>query len=125
MAGPPRQTTSDLIARLAAEPFAYHFYRAVRLLEAGAPDAPLLGETLSPADDLVRFGQTPTLAFAPSTLESIVPGQEGRPPKILVHFFGLFGPNGALPLHVTEHARDRQRNARDPALVRFRFEGLP
>jgi type VI secretion system protein ImpH len=36
-----------------------------------------------------------------------------------VHFFGLFGPDGPLPLHLTDYARDRRRNARDPTLQRF------
>ena len=38
---------------------------------------------------------------------------------MLVHFFGLFGPDGPLPLHLTEYARDRSRNHRDPSLQRF------
>jgi type VI secretion system protein ImpH len=36
-----------------------------------------------------------------------------------VLFFGLFGPNGPLPLHLTEYARDRVRNHNDPTLSRF------
>ena len=36
-----------------------------------------------------------------------------------MHFFGLFGPDGALPLHLTEYARDRRRNHRDPTFQRF------
>jgi type VI secretion system protein ImpH len=36
-----------------------------------------------------------------------------------VNFFGLLGPNGPLPLHLTEYARDRQRNADDPTMSRF------
>jgi type VI secretion system protein ImpH len=119
MASPARETTSDLIARMAAQPFAFDFFHAVRLLEASAPERPHLGETLSPADDLVRFGQNPSLAFPPSTLESVTAAREGRAAKLLVNFFGMFGPNGALPFHITEHARERQRNAHDPTLVAF------
>ncbi len=36
-----------------------------------------------------------------------------------MHFLGLFGPDGPLPLHLTEYARDRQRNHNDPTLQRF------
>jgi type VI secretion system protein ImpH len=36
-----------------------------------------------------------------------------------VRLFGLFGPNGPLPLHLTEHARERLRNAGDPTFARF------
>ncbi len=119
MASPSGKTTSDLIARLSEEPFGFDFFRAVRLLEASAPGKVLLGDSLSPADDAVRFGQTPSLGFAPSTLASVTPGQAGMPAKFRVFFFGMFGPNGALPLHMTEHARDRERNFRDPTLSAF------
>ncbi len=36
-----------------------------------------------------------------------------------MHFFGLFGPDGPLPLHLTDYARDRRRNARDASFQRF------
>jgi type VI secretion system protein ImpH len=36
-----------------------------------------------------------------------------------VLFFGLFGPNGPLPLHLTEYARARMRNEGDPTFARF------
>jgi type VI secretion system protein ImpH len=32
---------------------------------------------------------------------------------------GLFGPNGPLPLHITEYVRDRVRNQNDPAPLAF------
>jgi type VI secretion system protein ImpH len=34
-------------------------------------------------------------------------------------FFGVFGPNGPLPLHLTEYAHDRRHNFRDHSLARF------
>ena len=36
-----------------------------------------------------------------------------------MNFLGLFGPNGPLPQHLTDFARDRYRNAHDRTLVRF------
>jgi type VI secretion system protein ImpH len=48
-----------------------------------------------------------------------VPPERGRPPRIEVRFFGLFGPNGPLPLHLTEYARNRALHNADPTLVRF------
>ena len=47
------------------------------------------------------------------------PGTDGAPPRLPVNFFGLLGPNGPLPLHLTEYARDRLRNADDPTMTRF------
>ncbi|MCK6396705.1 type VI secretion system baseplate subunit TssG, partial [Zoogloea sp.] len=63
-------------------------------------------------------------------LSGLKPGQAGRPPRLEVRFFGLFGPNGPLPLHLTEYASGRQLQAGDPSFARFadiihhRFLGL-
>ena len=43
----------------------------------------------------------------------------GDPAKLPVNFLGLFGPNGPMPVHITEYARERQLNAHDPTLVGF------
>ncbi len=105
-------------AALEARPYAFGFFRALRLLECAHPDRPRLGRSKRPADDPVRLGQEPTLAFAPATLAAFRPGGGGVP-RLLVYFLGLFGPNGPLPLHLTEYARDRARNADDPTFERF------
>ena len=113
--GPPSEPPD-----LSVEPWRYDFFRAVRQIECAHPEGPRVGESLHPAEDPVRFGQNPSLAFAPSTLAGQEPAAAGlRPARLLINFMGLFGPNGALPLHLTEHARDRQHNARDVALARF------
>jgi type VI secretion system protein ImpH len=119
MAGPRRQTTTDIIEALRKKPFGFDFFRAVRLLESRFRHLPRLGKSLTPRSDPVRFKQNPSLAFAPSTLEGFEPGTEQQPAKSYVHFVGLFGPNGPLPLHITEYAHDRQRNAHDSSLVGF------
>jgi type VI secretion system protein ImpH len=59
------------------------------------------------------------LAFAPSTLASFKNGHAGNAAQLAVYFFGLFGPNGPLPLHLTEYARDRLRNSDDPTFSTF------
>ncbi len=38
---------------------------------------------------------------------------------MLVRFFGLFGPNGPLPIHLTEYAHERQLQAKDNTFVEF------
>jgi type VI secretion system protein ImpH len=67
----------------------------------------------------VRFAQEPSLAFAPATLASFKTGKEGTPSQLAVYFFGMFGPNGPLPLHLSEYARDRLRNSDDPTFSEF------
>jgi type VI secretion system protein ImpH len=91
----------------------------MRLLEAAHPGRPRLGRSVRPAQDAVRLAQEPGVQFAPATLAGIEPALGARPARLLVAFFGLFGPDGPLPLHLTEYARDRRRNFRDPTLQRF------
>jgi type VI secretion system protein ImpH len=67
----------------------------------------------------VRFSQPPSLAFAPSAQDALEPRGQGLPPRLAVHFMGLFGPNGPLPRHLTEYAHERQRHAGDAAFARF------
>ena len=125
-APPPRNAARDLIAALLAEPTAHGFYHTMRALEATHPNRPRFGRSVRPAQDVLRLAQEPSAIFAPSILAGFEPGQEAtlagevtRPARLLVHFFGLFGPDGPLPLHLTDYARDRRRNARDPSLQRF------
>src|SRR6478609_2460492 len=40
-------------------------------------------------------------------------------PRLYVTFGGMFGPQGPLPLHLTEYARDRIINSADPTFARF------
>jgi type VI secretion system protein ImpH len=59
------------------------------------------------------------MAFAPSTLAAAKPPQADRPAEISIYSFGLFGPNGPLPLHMTEHARERMHHFGDRTLSAF------
>jgi len=119
METPSRPETTDLIRELQERPFGFDFFRAVRLLEALYASGPLLGESLTPRTDPIRFKQEPSLAFATSTIQAVESRGEGQPLSLAVNFFGLFGPNGPLPLHVTEFAHDRHHNARDRSMVAF------
>lgn len=110
----------SVFADLAADATAFDVYAALRLIECEHPDKPRLGASLSPSDDAVRFGQEPSLAFAPSALAALEPGaRNGGPPRLVVRFFGLLGPNGPLPHHITEYIRDRLRNSGDRAPAWF------
>ncbi len=100
-------------------PCGYDFYEVVRRVECENPAKPRVGESQRPVDDAIRLGQAPSLAFAPTALAGVEPARGDAPPRLLVNFFGLLGPNGPLPLHLTEYARDRLRNSGDPTLARF------
>ncbi len=105
----------DLVARA---PHRFDFYQVLRRLECLSPDLPRLGTAVGPGDEPIRLGQEPTLAFAPAVLANVTP-QEAGPPWLRVHFFGLLGPNGPLPLHLTEYVASRKRDAGDAAMGRF------
>ena len=117
MAEPDRQTPNSLAAEMALQPHAFNFFQAVRRLEAEYRGWPRVGSSVRLAEDYIRFCQVPSLSFAPSSIESIE--QIERAVRIFVNFLGMFGPNGPLPQHLTDFARDRQRNSHDSTLVRF------
>jgi type VI secretion system protein ImpH len=110
---------NEVEAALRDEPWRFDFFQAVRRIEAARARCPRIGTSARPADDPVRFGQLPSLAFAPSTVAQYVPASDGRAPRLLGLFFGLLGPNGPLPLHLTDYAHERISRWRDPTLVRF------
>ena len=119
MAGQDRAAAHALAERLEMKPYSFDFYQAVRRLECTHPHMPRIGSSVRPMDDPARFCQRPFLAFAPSAIQDFDRGDRLHAPEFVVNFFGLFGPNGPLPLHLTEYARDRQRNHNDPTLVKF------
>jgi type VI secretion system protein ImpH len=98
---------------------ALDFFQALRLLENAHPDKPRIGASLRPRDDAVRFGRDPSLGFEPGAIAGFTPATGDAKARLAVNFFGLFGANGPLPLHLTEYARDRARNHGDHTLVAF------
>src|SRR6185295_13238917 len=68
MAGTSGQTPDTLIADLEKAPYGFDFFQAVRLLQSRCGDRPRIGCSLSPTQDPIRFAQSPSLAFPPSTL---------------------------------------------------------
>jgi type VI secretion system protein ImpH len=116
-----RARTDDLthLARLSQSPQTHHLFQALRIIEAHHSDKPRLGTSRRSAQDPVRLGQEAELAFPTSTIAGFEAGAEGKPAKLTNRSFGLFGPMGPLPLHMTEYARDRRRNHRDATLIAF------
>ncbi|MGE7990123.1 type VI secretion system baseplate subunit TssG [Pseudomonas sp. NPDC089554] len=108
-----------LLQRLAQQPAAFDFHAALRQLECAFADRPRIGQASRVADEPLRFGQQPSLAFEPAMLAGLQPGDGAQAPRLLLNFFGALGANGPLPLHLTEYVRERQRNLDDPTLARF------
>src|SRR5262249_1152071 len=57
--------------------------------------------------------------FVPAAVRAFTPPTERSPARLAVGFLGLFGPQGPLPLHLTEYARDRIRQAGDTTFAAF------
>ncbi|TNJ42334.1 type VI secretion system baseplate subunit TssG [Phaeobacter sp. B1627] len=109
----------SLFDKLVDAPEQHHLFQALRVLEAHFSDHPRLGESRRPRQDALRLGQEAELAFPPSTIADFKSATADSPARLTNRFFGLFGPSGPLPLHMTEYARDRRRNHRDPTMVAF------
>jgi type VI secretion system protein ImpH len=109
----------ELSRRLSSAPWEFDLFLAMRMVEAVFAERSRIGESRRPVDDPVRFAQEPSLAFAPAAVAAFEPATERAAPRLVQRVLGLLGPNGALPIHLTEWARDRARNQGDAALVRF------
>lgn len=115
MAAPSRENSHRVIAEICADPWKHDFFQGVRAIECAAADQPRIGRSRTLANDPIRFGQLLSLAFASSTLaKSQV---ENQAPKLTVQFTGLTGPNGPLPLRLTEFIRNRLRGIYDPDVI--------
>lgn len=116
------RTPSDLVKLLTAiqrAPHEFDFFQALRRIEAVATEHPRLGRSARPAQDPIWLGQVPSLLFAPSTLAELTWPEEGGVPRLSTYSFGLFGPNGPLPLHLTEYAYTREHNNNDTTFIAF------
>lgn len=120
MAGATRQSPDlvSALAALAARPDRFTLFAALRLIEAVHADHPRLAESRKADDDPVRLRQPPHLFFAPSDVSEFDP-EAPLKPALGQYSFGMFGPNGALPLHLTEYAHERERQHDDPTVTDF------
>jgi type VI secretion system protein ImpH len=113
----PRVRLGALEEALEREPFSFEFFQAVRLLQQLHPERGRVGRFGNPDHEAVQFGATPSTAFPASELQALE-REDGEPPRLLVNFFGLTGPQGVLPLEYSELVADRVRQ-RDHSLRDF------
>ena len=115
----PLQSGTKLLQDIAALPHRHDFFRALRWIEARHAHLPRLGTARRPQDEPVRFAQTDDLDFAPASIARLKLEDRSGRPRMEVRFFGLFGPNGPLPLHLTAYARERRLHKGDETFGRF------
>ncbi len=122
MATPSRSSDSDLNRQVLqelveAEPFRFHFFQAVRLLERILPERESVGGFVPPGREVARFSAHQTTSFPASEIQELKL-LEGKPAAMNVNFMGLTGPMGVLALYYTEYIRERVRS-KDRALQDF------
>ncbi|MEO5882943.1 MAG: type VI secretion system baseplate subunit TssG [Caldimonas sp.] len=109
----------ELFARLAEASSSLDLFQAMRRIEQTFPDKPRLGDGMRPVEEPIRFAQEASLIFAPAPVAALERRDDGMPPRLVQRVFGFLGPNGALPIHMTEYARERLLYNGDRTFGRF------
>jgi len=109
----------SFLHEVSEKPYQYGFFQTVRRINCFYRDKPLTGHSFKPQEDPIRFTQEPYTFFAPSTLGELKIDGSSPYPRLSQRFMGLFGPNGPMPLHLTEYARDRSRHHHDHTFASF------
>jgi len=118
-APPAAYTPARWLAEHAGRAWSFDYFALMRRLECLAPEAPRWGRALRPAAEPVRVGQEPSLSFAPAALSRFLPAGAHRPPMLRQHFIGYIGPNGPLPMHLSDFIRERALNHGDQTWLAF------
>jgi type VI secretion system protein ImpH len=84
------------------EPHFFDLFSVLRMLERENAHRPRIGENDVLRDELVRMSQDPYFTFPASNLAAFE--RHGDNWRMTIRFIGQFGPQGALPLAVTEEA---------------------
>lgn len=117
-AAPAPEAWQALLAALRAAPWSHDLRAALRVAETQHPGLPRLGQALRPQHEPLRLAQAPELDFAPAELAWLDADGAGVP-RLAVRSFGLLGPQGPMPLHLTEYVRERLHSHGDAAPARF------
>jgi len=99
------------------EPFRFHFFQAVRLLQRMDPERSPVGYFVPPQGEAIRFRSRPSLAFPPSEIYDLVRDESGQA-EMTVEFMGLSASLSVLPTTYTELLMERIR-AKDRAMEEF------
>ncbi|MBL4608694.1 MAG: type VI secretion system baseplate subunit TssG [Pseudomonadales bacterium] len=111
--------TLNWYAEFCAEPEKHELFAALRALEKIHSENDRLGRSISPKNEGVTLSQTPSMAFAPSAIHGFIEGDKDKKDQLSNFNFGIFGPNGPMPLHLTEYAQQRSHNFKDHTFSKF------
>ncbi len=105
--------------QLSQAPWQFDLFQTLRRIDAQAGEFYRLGTAPLPRHEPLRLGQKASMVFAPSTISTVRQLENSNLYEMLIYSFGLFGPNGPLPLHLTEYTYSREYNYHDSTLGAF------
>jgi type VI secretion system protein ImpH len=108
--------SAALLGQWQTAPWHFGFLALMRRIGADPAIDPI-GTARRPSAEPFRLGQQPSLRFAPREIASI--GEVDGRLKLRLFGLGMLGPNGPLPTHVTEIAREREEGSHDATLSNF------
>jgi len=100
-------------------PWRYDLFQLLRRVDAQGGERYPLGRAPLPKFEPLRIGQQPSMSFAPSTVAQVRQRAQSGLHEVSILSFGMFGPNGPLPVHMTEYARERIHHHQDDSLAAF------
>ena len=81
----------------------FGLFALMRQIERNRPGSPRIGENRTLSEELLTLGQDPSLNFPVSDLSEVSREMNGKW-RLRSNVLGLFGPQGPLPLSLTEEA---------------------
>jgi type VI secretion system protein ImpH len=98
------------------KPWEAGFISIMRAIAARSPAAPPPGKAALPSQEGFRLGQIASMAFSPREIAAI--SQQGDKIKLQLFGLGIWGAQGAMPLHLSELAYSRYTH-HDHSLIDF------
>lgn len=96
----------------------YNLFSILRHLELNQDSSkPLIGETVSPSQDLFRLQQNPSMSFCFKNIDTV--SYRDNRFQIAINEIGLLGPNSPLPSHLIEFIFQRKHQHGDSAWAGF------
>lgn len=92
------------------------FISVMRAIAARTPELPAPGTATLPSQERFRLGQIASMVFSPREIAAI--NQQNDKIKIQLYGLGIWGAQGAMPLHLSELAYSRYEQ-HDSTLIDF------
>ena len=106
--------------QITKDPTGFSLFNTLRFVDAKYSDSPKIGKAGKTKEEHIILRQRPSMAFAHTPLSHFIPANtDFKKDQLFNLSFGLFGPMGAMPYHLTEHAYSREYQYDDPTFSRF------